>query len=113
MTVTLELELPPDLESELAAEAARLHMSLAEYVLRVLEDARLAAAQDATVDSDDDLFAVLTEARAKLADHPLRTGAEILAYWRREGLLGTRPDITDPLEYARALRRRAERRERE
>lgn len=111
--MTITLELPPKLESELAAEAARLHLSLAEYVLQVLEEARLAAAQEADGADADDLFAVLTEARAKLAAHPLHTGAEILAYWRREGLLGTRPDITDPLEHAQALRQRAERRERE
>jgi hypothetical protein len=111
--MTLTLELAPELETELAAEAARLHLSLADYVLQVLEASRQAAAHEASVEDEDDLYAVLTQERAKLAAHPLRTGAEILAYWQREGLLGTRPDITDPLEYAQALRRRAERRERE
>jgi hypothetical protein len=109
--MTLTLELPPDLESELAAEAERLDLSLGDYVLQVLEAARQTAAQEADV--EEDLYALLIQERAKLAAHPLRTGAEILAYWQREGLLGTRPDITDPLEYAQALRRRAERRERE
>jgi putative addiction module component (TIGR02574 family) len=40
------------------------------------------------------------------------TGAEVVAYWEREGLLGTRPDITDPSGHARALREKAEKRER-
>ena len=41
-----------------------------------------------------------------------RTGAEVVAYWEREGLLGTRPDITDPSGHSRALREKAEMRER-
>ena len=39
------------------------------------------------------------------------TGAELMAYWRREGLIGTRPDITDSVEHGRAIRRKAECRE--
>ena len=38
------------------------------------------------------------------------TGADLVAYWEREGLIGTRPDIKDSLEHARAIRRKAERR---
>ena len=34
--MTLTLELPPELESELAAEAARLRLPFEEYVLRIL-----------------------------------------------------------------------------
>ena len=63
--MTLTLDLPPDLEARLNAEAARL-----------------------------------------------TTPAEIVAYWERYGLIGTRPDITDSLEDARQLRRKAERRDR-
>jgi hypothetical protein len=40
-----------------------------------------------------------------------RNGAELLAYWQNEGLIGTRPDIVDASEHARALRQRAEHRE--
>lgn len=62
---------------------------------------------------DDEEIETLDQARARLGDNPPRTGAEILAYMEREGLLGTRPDITDPLKHAQALRRRAERRKRD
>jgi hypothetical protein len=41
-----------------------------------------------------------------------RNGAELLTYWQNEGLIGTRPDIVDASEHARALRQRAEHRER-
>lgn len=40
------------------------------------------------------------------------TGADLVAYWEREGLIGTRPDITDSHKHARAIRRKAERRNR-
>jgi hypothetical protein len=85
--MTLTLDLPPDLETELATEAEQLRLPLVEYVLRVLTVGRL--------------------------PNPMpRTGAEAVAYWEREGLLGTRPDITDPSGHARILREQAEKRER-
>ena len=68
--MSLVLVLPPELETKLADEAARLGLPLAEYVLRLL-------AAGCTVSP------------------PPRTGAELLAYWRSEGLVGTRPDIKD------------------
>jgi hypothetical protein len=82
------LDLPDELERELSAEAARLGLPLAEYALRVLRHGRLPAPE---------------------VELP-RTGAEILAYWEREDLLGTAKEITDPAEHARQLRRQAERR---
>jgi hypothetical protein len=85
--MTLTLDLPPELETELATEAERLRLPLAEYILRVLAAGR--------------------------PPNPMpRTGAELVAYWEREGLLGTRTDITDPVEHARALRKKAEMSER-
>jgi hypothetical protein len=85
--MTLTLELPGELEADLSAEAARLGLSLPEYVLRVLSAGRLVAPAP-------------------------RNGKELVAYWEREGLLGTRPDITDSAQHARDLRSRAERRSR-
>ncbi|HEX6900290.1 MAG TPA: hypothetical protein VF789_11275 [Thermoanaerobaculia bacterium] len=41
-----------------------------------------------------------------------RTGADLVAYWQAEGLVGTRPDIADSQAHAREIRRQAERRER-
>lgn len=85
--MSLVLDLPPELESELAAEATRLGLSLPEYVLRLLAGG------------------------GNPRPSP-RTGAELLAYWQSEGLIGTRPDVTDSQAHARALRERSEKRER-
>ena len=85
--MSLVLNLPPDLETALAAEAARLRLPLQEYALRLL-------------------------AVGRLPDPKPRTGAELLAYWQGEGLVGTRPEITDAPGHARALRQQAEKRER-
>jgi hypothetical protein len=79
----LVLELPPQLESELAAQAARLRLPLAEYAVRVL-------------------------AGASVGDPKPTNGAELVAYWETEGLIGTRADITDPVEHNRDLRRRVQ-----
>jgi hypothetical protein len=83
----LVLELPFELEKELGAEAARLGLSLSEYVLRVLAAGRVPGPQP-------------------------RNGAELVAYWQGAGHVGTRPEIADPSAHARAVRQRAEKRKR-
>lgn len=85
--MTFILELPNDLERDLEKAAARAGLPLAEYALQILAAHR-----------------VLTPEAAP------RTGAELLAVWEQEGLLGTRPDIEDPVAYARELRERTQRR---
>jgi hypothetical protein len=83
--MSLEIDLPPELETELSAEAATMGIPLPEYALRLLSSAR----------------------------SPLpapRTGAELLAYWQREGLIATRPDIVDAPAHARSLREQAQKR---
>ncbi len=85
--MSVVIELPPELESELAAEAAQLRLSLPEYALRLLWAGRTPLP-------------------------PPRNGAELVAYWQKEGLIGTRPEITDAPKQARALREQTERRER-
>ncbi len=85
MSVTLDL--PHELEDELAAEAAQLGLPLPEYILRVLSTTVAAG------------------------DEP-KTGADLVEYWQNEEVIGTRPDITDSQEHARQIRRRAERRTR-
>lgn len=85
--MSLLLDLPPELEKELATEAARLHLPLAEYALRLLAVGQSSAPKP-------------------------RTGAELLAYWHSRGLVGTRADILDAPGHARALRQQAETRER-
>lgn len=87
--MSLTLDLPTDLERELAAEAASLHLPLAEYALRVLSTGRMSG--------------------RVTGDRPTN-GAELVAYWQREGVVGTRPDIADSQEHAREMRRKAEKR---
>jgi len=84
--MTLTLELPSDLERELAAEAERLGLSLDEYAVQVL-------ATHGTSNSSP------------------RNGAELVALLEAEGVIGARADITDPSAYARELRARAEHRD--
>ena len=84
--MSLVLNLPPELENELSAEAARLRLSLPEYAMRLL-------------------------AGQSTQERP-RNGAELVEYWEREGLIGTRPEISDSAAHARAIRAQAEKRER-
>jgi hypothetical protein len=85
--MSVVLDLPLELESELAAEATKLQLPLGEYILRLLAVRRLS--------------------------HPKpSSGAELVAYWQSEGLVGTRPDIADAPGHARSLRQQAEKRER-
>lgn len=85
--MTLKLEISRDLEKELSTEASRLGLPLSEYALRVL-----ATRQGSVVMP--------------------KTGMELVNYWQTEGLIGTRPEISDSAEYARSLRREAEKRTR-
>lgn len=83
--MTISLNLPPELESELSTEASRLNLPLSEYILRILST------------------------RQVLENTP-QTGAELVAYWRREGVIGSRTDIADSQAHARQLRHDAQRR---
>lgn len=65
--MTLTLELSEELGTELASEAERLGLPLAEYAIRVLAVGRTTSAAP-------------------------RSGAELIAYWQSEGLIGSRPD---------------------
>jgi hypothetical protein len=83
--MTISIELPEELKTELVTEAERLGLSLSEYTLHLLRERRPAG------------------------DIP-RTGTDLVAYWRRENLIGTRPGIVDSPAHARRLREQAERR---
>ena len=89
--MTLTIDLPNDLERELAAEAAQLGLPLGEYALRVLAGSRIGAAT---------------------ADGAPQTGAELVAFWDQAGVIGSRTDIPDPAAHARELRGQAENRAR-
>jgi len=77
--VSINLDLPLELENELSTEASKLNLPLSEYILRILS------------------------VRQVLANPP-KTGAELVAYWQSEGIINSRPDITDSQVYARKLR---------
>jgi ABC-type uncharacterized transport system substrate-binding protein len=82
---TITLDLPRELEIELKATATQIGLSLSEYILRVLSKKP-----------------VVENAMPK-------TGAELVAYWKKEGLCGYRSDIVDSQKQARAIREQAER----
>lgn len=79
------VERPDDLADALTDEASRLGLSLPDYAVRLLTSARLSAAS-------------------------VRSGADLVAFWRTEGLIGSRPDIADSQAQARHLRDQAQRR---
>lgn len=83
--MTLTIDIPEELETELLDEARRLGLSLPEYTLTLLR------------------------MRQTNRDLP-RTGADLVSYWQREGLIGTRPEITDSQTHARQIRQQVERR---
>ncbi len=79
------VELPDDLAAALIHEASSRGMSLADYTLYLLSS-------------------------ACPATPPIRNGADLVAFWEREGLLGTRMDIADSQVEARKLREQAQNR---
>lgn len=83
--MTLTLDLPETLERKLLAEASRRRLPIEEYALRVLSG-------------------------ENAGEHVPQSGAELVEYWQREGLIGSRPDILDSAAHARQVRRKAEER---
>lgn len=85
-STTLTLELPESLAGELSAEAQRLGLPVEEYARTLLT--------------------------GRSGVPSLRTGADLVTYWRQAGVIGSRPDIESAPAHARELRRRAEQRSR-
>ncbi len=81
--MTVLLELPAELEQELSRAAEKAGMSLEDYSLRLLA------------------------MRSQPGDIP-ETGAELMDYWRRLGVIGMRTDIADSAKHARLIRAGAE-----
>ncbi|WP_254511299.1 hypothetical protein [Anatilimnocola floriformis] len=88
--MTLSLQLPQHLEAELSAEAARHGLTLPDYALQILATGS-------------------RPAKSELERKP-RTGAELVEYWQREGLIGPAPAVNNAPEDARALREKAQNR---
>ena len=78
------ISLPDDLADALAGEASLLGMSLPDYAV-----------------------CLLTSARSNPTT--IAHGRDLVAFWRAEGLIGSRPDITDSQSHARELREQAQR----
>ena len=83
--MNITLELPSELERELAHEASQLKLPLGEYILRVLSF-------------------------RPFLQNPPQTGIELVAYWESVGVVNSRPDITDSQEHAQKLRHQVEHR---
>ncbi len=84
----MTLDLPPNLQARINEGAARQSLSPEAHALEVLET-------------------------ATSPPPPPGSGADLVDYWEREGVLGIwadRTDIPDSPEYARELRQLAERR---
>ena len=79
----LTLELPPELATALSDEASRRGVSLPEYAVSLLAESHPGGAT-------------------------LQNGADLVAYWQREGVIGSRPDIVDSQAHARMLREQAQ-----
>jgi hypothetical protein len=109
--MTMTLELPPDLEERVNREAARQGLSPSEYVIELV---RSSTPDEPAADEEP----LTPEDVRELLDGPWpddeprpTNGAELVAYWERHGLIGSRPDIKDSLEYVQEMRRKAERRD--
>jgi len=83
--MSITLDIPETLVGELTVEARRLGLPLSDYVVTLLATGR-------TVESHS------------------KTGAELVAYWREQGVVGSRSDISDSQAHARNMRRQAEHR---
>lgn len=79
------VELPDDLADALTHEASRLGLSLPDYAVRLLTSARPSVAS-------------------------IHSGADLVSFWRAEGLAGSRPDLGDSQTEARRLRGQAQHR---
>jgi predicted DNA-binding antitoxin AbrB/MazE fold protein len=90
----------------------RLEAVYENGVLRLLEPVNLKEHQRVTVTIDENGARAANEAEREQPESTMPTnGAELVAYWKKKGVIGTRPDITDSVAHARALRRQAETRQ--
>jgi hypothetical protein len=86
--MSITLDIPEELASELAAEARQLGLPLSDYVVKLL-------------------------AAGRTTGSPPKTGAELVAFWQEQGIVGSRPDIADSTAHAREIRHAAEQRARD
>ena len=90
----------------------RLEAVYENGVLRLLEPVDLREHQRVTVTLDENAMSGACEAGDDQQEPPMPTqGAELVAWWQKKGVIGTRPEIADSTAYARTLRRQAETRQ--
>ncbi|MEW6127349.1 MAG: hypothetical protein AB1757_09940 [Acidobacteriota bacterium] len=82
---SITINLPADIEKEMAEEVAKIGLSLSEFIVQKLQARRIAKPS-------------------------VKTDAALVNYWRLEGLIGTRSDITDSQKQARTIREEVEKR---
>jgi hypothetical protein len=83
--MSLTLNLPNELAALLSEDASRAGMSLSDYAVHLLTTAR----KDSTA---------------------VQTGADLVSYWKSEGVVGTLSGIPESEAHARDLRERAQQR---
>ena len=83
--MTLTLGLTPEQEQRIEAEARRRNMDAASYAKALLFEEAAETGEEEPLPP----AGPLPPANG--------TGADLVAYWEREGLIGTRPDITGQL----------------
>lgn len=86
--MSITFDIPDGLVDELALEARQLGIPLSDYVVTLLSTSRASGPRP-------------------------KTGAELVAYWREQGVVGSRSDINDSQAHAREVRCRAEQRARD
>ena len=86
--MTLKIDLPLKLEKELAAEANDLGLPLEEYARRLLAGGRVLVPT-------------------------VKTGRDLVAYWKTAGVIGSRKRIKNSQKHARQLRAKAQKRRRD
>lgn len=91
--MTLTLELMPEQERHKGAEARHHNLAAVSGAKALLFDERETGRGDEAVEEQ-------------------WSGADLVADWEQEGVIGSRPNIKDSLEHARAIRQKAERRDR-
>lgn len=79
------LELPDELAESLEEEASELGISLPQHAVSILRDSLHSAST-------------------------IHNGSDLVAFWKAQGLVGTRRDIADSQAEARTLRNQAEKR---
>lgn len=84
--MSIQIELPDDLQQRLAVEAARLNLSISEYALQILDE------------------------KASLSADMPKNGSDLVRYWHDHGLIGTLKTLESSADIARRLRAMGEQR---